>query len=112
MDTISIQFVSFITGIVLMPIYFYIHRHEWDISNLNIKGMAWATFAHIFTLVASFSYLRALLSVNVTTVTLTTSAYPIITFMLAVVLLDEKITIWKLIGIPIVIFGVWISGKT
>ena len=111
MGTTDVQFVSFISTALLMPIYFQIFRPDWTIRHIDTQGAIWAAAANVFSITASFAFLRAVKTTDVSIVTLTTSVYPIVTFVLAVVFLDERITIWKVVGIPIVIFGVWIAGR-
>lgn len=112
MATVDVQFASFVVGLIVMPIYFQSERPDWNFRGMDTKGVLWAAVAHVCSLSASYFYLRALKTADTSTVTLTTSVYPVVTFILAAFFLGERVTVWKLIGIPVVIFGIWISGRT
>ena len=111
MSVVDVQFASFICGIFVMPLYFQFERHDWTLKGVDPKGFAWACAAHILSVSASYFYLRALKTAALSTVTLTTSVYPVVTIALAILFLGERITIGKALGIPVVIFGVWLFGR-
>jgi bacterial/archaeal transporter family protein len=78
-----------------------------ELARVDLKSVAFIGLEGIFaSLIGHFAYYYALKSGEVSKVVPITSAFPIITLLIAVIFLSEKITIFKDSGILLIVAGI------
>lgn len=78
-----------------------------ELAKVDLKSVAFISLEGIFaSLIGHFAYYYALKLGEVSKIVPITSAFPIITVLIAVIFLAEKITIFKGSGILLIIAGI------
>jgi len=103
---LQMQIVGCIVGISLVPLYMYLLSFvQTTTISLN------TVLASICATVAGFAYLIGIRDGELGTISVLTSAYPLLTFAMSVFLFNERITMVKLVGIILVLIGVVVIGR-
>lgn len=78
--------------------------------HLTVKGVSWSAISVLCTALATFIFLKQMQVQEASTVIAVTSAYPLVTMMLCVIFLHEKVTLYKVLGTIAIILGVTLLG--
>jgi transporter family protein len=109
---LQMQIVGCIVGISLVPLYMYLLSFvQTTTISLNTSGIVLTVLASICATVAGFAYLIGIRDGELGTISVLTSAYPLLTFAMSVFLFNERITMVKLVGIILVLIGVVVIGR-
>jgi transporter family protein len=104
---IEVNFITTLTMIVMVIFYLFLAKW-WGISfHFHKNTVLYAMLNGILIPTSFVIYLYALSRGNFTTVITITATYPLITYILAAVLLKEPFTINKLIGVTMTMTGLY-----
>lgn len=99
------------TSLITIPIY-------WRLLQVSTAGFQWNWIGILFAVLsglvaagASLSYTFALNGKNIASVVGLTSAYPVITLMMSMFFLNEKITLLQGFGFILILIGVVFLGR-
>lgn len=81
-----------------------------DIKN-ETKGFIYLSLSVIITMIGVFAYLKAMSFSEASRIVPISSTYPVITFIIAVVILGESFSFTKLCGTLLVVFGVYLISR-
>jgi len=96
---------SFIVSIIMLILVFATGTYR-EFSALTLKGFSFIALEGIFaSLIGHFAYYYALKLGETSNIVPITSAFPIVTVILAVTFLSEKMTLFKGGGIMLIIAG-------
>jgi uncharacterized membrane protein len=112
MSPAKMYFFSCIVGIFELPLWYYIIKKEGKPgeSIFTTNGLTWFFLAVSATTIASYCYLYVLRLSHAGWVSSISSLYLLITFFLSVMFLKEPITVYKLIGVVLMIVGAGLLG--
>ena len=97
---------SFVISIILLIIVFATGTYK-EFSAITLKGFSFIALEGIFaSLIGHFAYYYALKLGETSNIVPITSAFPVITVILAIFLLSEKMTIFKGGGMMLIIAGI------
>ena len=103
---VALAIRSFIIAIIML-IILLARGDIRELAKVDLKSVAFIGLEGIFaSLIGHFAYYYALKSGEVSKAVPITSAFPIITLLIAVVFLSEKITIFKGSGILLIVAGI------
>jgi uncharacterized membrane protein len=93
-------------SVCFIPIYTLLLKNNVD-GNLTIQpiGIMWVILASIASTVASLVFLFGIRTGDVGTISVLSCTHPALTFILATIIFHEQITLLKVIGIILIIFG-------
>src|SRR5580658_6422104 len=103
-DVITILYMLHLLQIPVYLACLFIYCPQWTIS---FEAAAWSGIASALYAVALLSYLRALSKTDASYVLGSTACYPVISFMLAILFLGEKLILTRLLGAVVVAAGVF-----
>lgn len=95
---------SYVYSIVGPVIFLYMKATKQEMV-WNPSGIAWTTLSCVLAVAGGLSFSAAIQRAPVNSVVGLTSAYPVLTFLLAAVLLGEPVTLRRVIGIVVVAAG-------
>ena len=97
---------SFVIAIIML-IILLVRGDIRELAKIDLKSVAFISLEGIFaSLIGHFAYYYALKLGEVSKIVPITSAFPIITVLIAVIFLSEKMTIFKGSGILLIIGGI------
>ncbi|MBP1935935.1 putative membrane protein [Paenibacillus sediminis] len=108
---IEVNFVTTLTMIIVVMIYFTTAKLSGIPFHFYKNTVVFAILNGILIPTAYVIFLFALSRAGLTAVVAITSTYPIITFILAVMLLNEPVSVNKVLGIILVVAGLLIFIK-
>jgi transporter family protein len=111
MHPAMVQLINVMFGVFLAPVYWAFYRSSGTTSALTMRGGLWSLAGAFTTGVASLAYIYALRERPAGTVVALTSAYPLVTIVLAVLMLGERITLEKMIGVGLILLGVFVVSR-
>lgn len=106
-----VQLVAVGVGLLTVPAYLLLFRASPKPLPAGYQGFAWAAAAGLMTWLASLTYLYAMERYDASSVSGYTSAYPVVTLVLAVLFLGESLTAGRALGIALIVLGVWLVGR-
>jgi len=99
---------SFVISIILLVMVFATGTYK-EFGTLTLKGFSFIALEGIFaSLIGHFAYYYALKLGETSKVVPITSAFPIMTVMLAVIFLAEKMTVYKGAGVALIVAGIYL----
>ena len=101
----SIMMIGCYVYSAVAPVLFLYMKASGIDTGLNIGAIAWTVAACVSALIANIAFITAIKRSYVNTIVGLTSSYPVFTFLLCVLLLGEKVSITKMIGITIIAIG-------
>jgi transporter family protein len=109
LNPIQILLINSVIGILSVFLYQFFfknveYKFEW-------RGIFWAILASLCATAASFGYLFALQQREASYVVSITSAYPLITFIIGIIILGETFTLYRAIGAVMVVAGVILLSR-
>lgn len=106
----QIYIVNCCVGLLLLPLYIGIVSTRVS-QPFKLNGILWAIAATLCATIAAISFIYSIRGGNnVASLSAISSASPIITLMLAALFIGEQITIFKAIGILLIIAGIAVLG--
>jgi len=87
------------------PILFIFMKATNVQTSWNVPGVAWTAIACVLATVAGLCFTTAIQRAPVHTVIGFTSTYPVLTFVLCALFLNEHVTLTKLAGIVAIVLG-------
>lgn len=87
------------------PIVFLYMKATNTQTNWSITGILWTAGACVLATIASLSFTTAVQRAHVHLVVGFTSIYPVLTFVLCWIFLDEQVTPLKMLGIAAIVAG-------
>ena len=109
-DPLGLTFWMFLIGVIpLLPFVFY-ELQDFSISNLNSQAIIGIIYGTVFAAaIAHFTFIYGLKYIKASEVGIFTYIDPIATAIVAIPLLDEKITITYLMGSILVFLGIYVA---
>jgi len=89
----------------IAPFLFLYMKHQNLVIDWNPKGVFWSTVTALLSTIAGISFVHAINRVPAHVAIGFTAVYPILSFILCVLVLNEPITLMKYIGIVTVVIG-------
>jgi bacterial/archaeal transporter family protein len=97
-------------SVVMLPFYFWLTGLKPYIGAPTISGVCWTVVASLCAVAGALSFLFAIRQGEVSKLSVLSSASPIITCFLAILFLGERLTLVKVLGIVLVLFGAAVLG--
>ena len=108
---LQIQVISGCIAIILIPVYLLYLYYKIPNIPISTPGIIFSALASCCSIIGALSFLFAIQNKNdIGTMSVLVSASPVITIILAVIFLGEKLTASKLVGVALIMFGVVILG--
>jgi uncharacterized membrane protein len=101
-----IQMMGCIVGMILLPIYFYFLKQQSPTPTINIGYAFLSALASLLAAGAAIAYIYNIRGGNLGAISVISSSYPVLVYILSVVFLKEEITIVKVAGVILVLLGV------
>ncbi len=99
---------SFVISFILLILIFSTGTYK-ELGVINLKGFSFIALEGIFaSLIGHFAYYYALKLGEASKIVPITSAFPVLTVIIAVILLGEKMTVYKGAGIALIIAGIYL----
>ncbi len=102
---LMMQVISSYVYSIVGPIVFLYMKAAGKETTWAPYGIAWTLLSCVLAVIGGLSFSMALQRASVNSVVGLTSAYPVLTFLLAATLLGEPVTLRKMLGIVIVSTG-------
>lgn len=102
----TIQWMYSIPYIIFIPIWYFLSKKVETGNSFDIQAFGWAVIACICSMGAMLLLFFALRSKPASVAVAMTSAYPLVTLALALVMRTEHLTFPKVIGLLFIILGV------
>lgn len=103
--------VQFITSLFCFPLIFLYWNFVPKDTKWTVSGIGWTIAAAIATFSGSLAYMYAAQQKEVSSVISLTACYPALTFLIAVLFLNETFTLLKFGGLCLILLGVWVINK-
>jgi bacterial/archaeal transporter family protein len=99
---------SFVISFILLILVFSTGTYK-EFGTITLKGFSFIALEGIFaSLIGHFAYYYALKLGETSKIVPITSAFPVITVILAVAFLAEKMTVFKGAGIALIVAGIYL----
>lgn len=102
----TVQWMFAVPLALSIPVFYWLGRQNSPTTNLDSHALMWAIIASLSSLLATVLLFFALRERPASIATAITSAYPLITLLLAVVTGQETLSLPKLGGIILILGGV------
>jgi bacterial/archaeal transporter family protein len=104
----SVQWMYTLPFLFAMPVWYWLGRNAQPETNHDPTALAWAVVAGLASMFAMLLLLFALQRKPASLAVAFTSAYPVVTLFIAVLLGAEKITLLKAGGMLLVLAGLFV----
>lgn len=101
----TVQWMYTVPFILTLPLWYWLGRNTQPETNHSVTALAWAGLAGVASLLALLLLLFALQRKPASLAVAFTSAYPLVTLALAVILGAEKVSLYKVGGIGLIVAG-------
>ena len=101
----SVQWMYAIPYVVVIPLFFWLGSRSQPESNVNTTAFFWAVVASLSSLLALLLMLFAMRSQPASLAVAVTSAYPLVTMFIAVLLKMETFSAQKALGMVLILGG-------
>lgn len=101
----TVQWMYALPYILAMPVWYWLGRNTRPETNHNQTAFAWAVVASLASMLALLLLLFALQRKPASLAVAFTSAYPLVTLVIAVMMGTEKFSLPKVAGILLIIAG-------
>ncbi|MDR3573651.1 MAG: EamA family transporter [Anaerolineaceae bacterium] len=102
----TIQWMFSIPFMVFIPLWYFLSKRAETGNSFDIQAFGWATLASVASILAVLLFLFALQSKPASIAVAITSAYPLVTLALALILKTEQLTLPKVIGVLLILAGI------
>ena len=93
-------------SVCLIPMYILLLKNNTsNNTSFNVSGFFWIILASLCTVVASLAFLFGVRAGDVGKISVLSNTHPALTFLLAIFIFNEQITLIKLFGIALIICG-------
>lgn len=107
----TVQWMYAIPYVVALPIWYWLGRNARPEANHSQTAFVWAIVASIASMLALLLLLLALQQKPASLAVAFTSAYPLVTLIIAALLGQEEITLTKVAGILFILAGLVILQR-
>jgi uncharacterized membrane protein len=104
------QLISCMVAIITIPVCLLMIKNV-RAPEFSWSGVIWTASGSVLATIAYFSYIYGLKVGEVGTISVLSSCYPALTFIMAVLFLGESITATKIVGIIFILTGIVILGR-
>jgi len=105
MDPFWLSIMGMVCNFVMVPFYL------WQVKSFKIDGMWWVALSSISVCVGALAYTFLAMRIGVSSAVSYTALYPLVAFFLAVVFLHENFSLYKCIGLSLMIVGTIFISK-
>lgn len=105
---IAVQFITNILSIPLAILYWNLLPKD---TKWTMPGITWTVLSAFAAFAASLAYMYAASMKQVSTVIGLTACYPALTFLFAVMFMNETFTLTKFGGLCLILVGVWFISR-
>ena len=103
--------VQFLTAILSIPLAILYWNCIPKDTKWTAPGIAWTVLAALATFGGSLAYMYAASMKQVSAVISLTACYPALTFLIAVLFMNETFTLAKFGGLCLILVGVWFISR-
>ena len=104
----SVQWMYSVPIVIMLPVWFWLGAQAAPETNTNGNALLYGVIAGVAGAGASLLFYFALQTTSGSVATALTGAYPLVTLALAVAFGSESFDLRKLIGIAVIIVGIFI----
>jgi transporter family protein len=104
------QFLFYLPSLFFVPLWYLMSRKVGSGAAIDLQAAGWAFLASISSMLAMYLLFLALQSKPASIAMAMTSAYPLVTLTLAMVMRMEHLTLEKIAGMGLIIAGVILLG--
>jgi len=104
MNPLQVAITASLVHMSAIPIYFWLMKTTGFHWVWN-RGILWGVLAGIFTSIATLSFTYALKTFDASYLAAITAVYPAVTFIIAIFVFNETITLAKCLGLLLILLG-------
>lgn len=102
----TVQWMYSIPYILFLPFWYFLSKKAAAGPTFDLQALGWSVLACICSVTAMALMFFAMRSQSASTAVALTSAYPLVTLLLAVVVRTEQLTVPKITGMLLIVAGV------
>ena len=91
--------MGMVCNFVVVPVYLT------QVKSFKLDGMGWVLLSSIAVCIGALAYTFLAMRLGVSSAVSYTAMYPLISFFLAVIFLHENFSVWKCVGLALMVIG-------
>jgi drug/metabolite transporter (DMT)-like permease len=99
MDPFMMMIMGMVCNFVVVPVYLT------QVKSFKLDGMGWVLLSSIAVCIGALAYTFLAMRLGVSSAVSYTAMYPLISFFLAVIFLHENFSVWKCVGLALMVIG-------
>ncbi len=100
-----------VVWVLLLPANFLIFKELWPLKLDNLSGVGWAVGAALLGVSGTIVFYWLLRDAPASVVIPISALYPVVTVVLAFLILHEELTIIRIAGIALAVIAIWLLSS-
>ncbi len=100
-----------VVWVALLPVNFLIFKELWPLKLDNLPGVGWALGAALLGVSGTVVFYWLLRDAPASVVIPISALYPVVTVVLAFLILHEELTIIRIAGIALAVIAIWLLSS-